>query len=54
MYSDAFPAVSPYAAGKLKFIFCDRKDKQTNVIAKKTTAGKALKKTEVRQSTEVT
>ena len=40
MYSDAFPAVSPYAAGKLKFLFCEGKDKQTNVIAKKT-AGKA-------------
>ena len=50
MYSDAFPAVSPYAAGKLKFLFFEGKDKQTNVLAKKT-AGKASKKTEARQST---
>ena len=50
MYSDAFPAVSPYAAGKEKFLFFEGKDKQTNVIAKKT-AGKASKKTEARQST---
>ena len=53
MYSDAFPAVSPYAAGKLKFLFCEGKDKQTNAIAKKT-AGKASKKTEARQSTVLT
>ena len=50
MYSDAFPAVSPYAAGKEKFLFFEGKDKRTNVIAKKT-AGKASKKTEARQST---
>ena len=40
----------PHAAGKLKFLFCEGKDKQTNAIAKKT-AGKASKKTESRQST---
>ena len=50
MYSDAFPAVSPYAAGKLKFLFFEGKDKQTKAIPKKT-AGKASKKTEARQST---
>ena len=38
--------------GKLKFLFCEGKDKQTNVIAKKT-AGKASKKTEARQSTVI-
>ena len=32
MYSDAFPAVSPYAAGKLKFLFFEGKDKQTKAI----------------------
>ena len=53
MYSDAFPAVSPYAAGKLKFLFFEGKDKQTKAIPKKT-AGKASKKTEARQSTVVT
>ena len=52
MYSDAFPAVSPYAAGKLKFLFFEGKDKQTKAIPKKT-AGKASKKTEARQSTVV-
>ena len=52
MYSDAFPAVSPYAAGKEKFLFFEGKDKRTNVIAKKT-AGKASKKTEARQSTVI-
>ena len=50
MYSDAFPAVSPYAAGTLKFLFFEGKDKQTKAIPKKT-AGKASKKTEARQST---
>ena len=50
MYSDAFPAVYPYAAGKLKFLFFEGKDKQTKAIPKKT-AGKASKKTEARQST---
>ena len=50
MYSDAFPAVSSYAAGKLKFLFFEGKDKQTKAIPKKT-AGKASKKTEARQST---
>ena len=34
----------------MKFIFSGGKDKQTNIIAKKT-AGKASKKTEARQST---
>ena len=53
MYSDAFPAVSPYAAGKLKFLFFEGKDKQTKAIPKKT-AGKASKKTEARQSTVLT
>ena len=52
MYSDAFPAVSSYAAGKLKFLFFEGKDKQTKAIPKKT-AGKASKKTEARQSTVV-
>ena len=52
MYSDAFPAVSPYAAGKLKFLFFEGKDKQTKAIPKKT-AGKASKKTEARQSTVI-
>ena len=50
MYSDAFPAVSPYAAGKFKFSFFEGMDKQTKAIPKKT-AGKASKKTEARQST---
>ena len=53
MYSDAFPAVSPYAAGKLKFLFFEGKDIQTKAIPKKT-AGKASKKTEARQSTVIT
>ena len=53
MYSDAFPAVSPYTVGKLKFLFFEGKDKQTKAIPKKT-AGKASKKTEARQSTVLT
>ena len=43
MYSDAFPAVSPYPAGKLK-VFFSKREGQTNKCSTKKTAGKASEK----------